>query len=641
MNLLRPLALFALLLFACYASAQPGTYILNGAATQMSCNCYSLTPDVGTQSGSVWNSSKINLNNPFDFWFNVYLGCKDGDGADGIVFILQPISTSVGTTGGGMGFEGLVPSIGIALDTYQNGLYNDPPYDHISIQANGNNQHTNDLAPVQRASSTSDNIEDCNWHTLRISWDPATRRLRTWFDGVPRVEATVDLVSGIFNNDPNVYWGFSGGTGGLSNVQRFCTALNPAFTTNLAAGGACTGEQVSLMDRSESFAPIASYYWDFGDGNSSTQATPPPHSYAVPGLYNIKLAIKALDGCASDTVSQAITIGSPPHAQVAVEDTCFGSAPRMTYDPTKLYGVTYDWKLNGSSFSTEAFPRIGVLSPGSYDVQVQVNSRYNCGPSATASDAFVIKPRPDIDAQVEDGCVGDVLQFSAVPDASLAMSTWNWKFGDGQTSTQANTEHTYNQTGNYNVELWGMGSNGCPSDTVLKTIRVNKAFAFAGRDTLVLPNIQFPLNAGGNGSFLWTPGTGLSSDDISNPIVTPTVDRTYTLTVTTAEGCVATDDIFIELFKGSAVWVPSAFTPNRDGKNDLFIPRYVGIRKLHYFNVYNRWGQQVFSTTDLLRGWNGEVGGKPAPTGTFVWMLKAEDLAGKTYQLKGTTTIIR
>src|SRR5829696_5365370 len=74
-------------------------YILNGAATQNSCNCYTLTPAAFTQSGSVWNSVKINLTNAFDFHFNVYLGCQDANGADGIVFMLQPISTSIGSTG--------------------------------------------------------------------------------------------------------------------------------------------------------------------------------------------------------------------------------------------------------------------------------------------------------------------------------------------------------------------------------------------------------------------------------------------------------------------------------------------------------------------------------------------------------------
>src|SRR4051812_11407832 len=106
-------------------------YILNGSAEQNSCNCYTLTRPIQTQSGSVWNSNKISLTKPFDFWFNVFLGCSE-QGADGIVFILQPVSTSVGSTGEGMGFGGVAPSIGIALDTYYNGNQNDPSYDHIS-----------------------------------------------------------------------------------------------------------------------------------------------------------------------------------------------------------------------------------------------------------------------------------------------------------------------------------------------------------------------------------------------------------------------------------------------------------------------------------------------------------------------------
>ncbi|HET9744264.1 MAG TPA: hypothetical protein VFP97_01045, partial [Chitinophagaceae bacterium] len=82
--------LFAYSLLSCASLFSYSQYILNGSATQNSCNCYTLTPAQFTQAGSVWNSNKINLNNPFDFWFNVYLGCQDVNGADGIVFMLQP-----------------------------------------------------------------------------------------------------------------------------------------------------------------------------------------------------------------------------------------------------------------------------------------------------------------------------------------------------------------------------------------------------------------------------------------------------------------------------------------------------------------------------------------------------------------------
>ncbi|TMI86947.1 MAG: hypothetical protein E6H06_20315, partial [Bacteroidetes bacterium] len=116
---------FFVILFAAVSYHSFSQYILNGSASKNNCNCYTLTTEKITQSGSVWNSNKIDLSNSFDFHFNVYLGCKDLSGADGIVFILQPIilqpiSTSVGTTGEGMGFEGVSPSVGISLDTWQN-----------------------------------------------------------------------------------------------------------------------------------------------------------------------------------------------------------------------------------------------------------------------------------------------------------------------------------------------------------------------------------------------------------------------------------------------------------------------------------------------------------------------------------------
>lgn len=639
MNYLKLIAFILLLLCGRKGVAQ-NNYILNGSAQQISCNCYSLTPETLTQSGSVWNASKISLNNAFDFWFNVYLGCRDGDGADGIVFILQPISTSIGTTGGGMGFEGLRPSIGIALDTYQNGPYNDPAYDHISIQANGNLNHSSDLAGPVQASAANANIEDCNWHTLRISWDPATKWLKTYFDGVLRVETQVDLVTTIFNNDPNVYWGFSGATGGLANLQKFCTALNPGFTTNLPGNGSCPGTPIEFSDRSESFAPLASYYWDFGDGTTSTAAQPPPHVYTQPGIYGVKYSIKALDGCSSDTLRKTITIGSVPEARIEVADTCSGSVPRLN-TTGQLYGVSYQWLLDGSPNSTTSQPGIGVLPAGSHSLSLTVTSDYNCEPPASANAGFVIKPRPDIDAVVEDGCLGNPVQFSARPDPAVPVTQWHWEFGDSRNSSLENPEHTYAQTGSYEVRLWGLAVNGCYSDTASKRVSINQAKAFAGRDTLVLPNMPFRLQAMGNGSFSWSPATGLSDMGIPDPLVTPVADRTYLLTVTTPEGCVGTDEILIELFKGSAIHVPSGFTPNYDGKNDLFRPHYIGIKKLYYLNVYNRWGQQVFSTTDLQKGWTGEIGGKPSATGSFVWMLKAEDLAGKIYQLKGTITLIR
>jgi hypothetical protein len=106
-------------------------FILNGDATIQPGNVFQLTPAIGNQSGSVWNNIQINLNNPFHFNIDLFLGCNNG-GADGIAFVLQPISTSLGSSGGGLGYAGINPSFAVEFDTWQNS--SDPSYDHIAIQ---------------------------------------------------------------------------------------------------------------------------------------------------------------------------------------------------------------------------------------------------------------------------------------------------------------------------------------------------------------------------------------------------------------------------------------------------------------------------------------------------------------------------
>jgi gliding motility-associated-like protein len=198
-----------------------------------------------------------------------------------------------------------------------------------------------------------------------------------------------------------------------------------------------------------------------------------------------------------------------------------------------------------------------------------------------------------------------------------------------------------------NVQLNAIASNGCSSVGVTKNIEVAYIFIQAPNDTTVLPNLPFQVKVAFGGtatgvpSFLWTPSTGLSNPVSWVPTVTISDDITYIVKGTTPQGCVALDTVNIKVFKGSAVYVPTGFTPNDDGRNDLLRGLYIGIKKVYYFKVYNRWGQEIFSTTSLIEGWDGTIRGVKQPTGTYVWMLKAEDLAGKIYEMKGISTLIR
>jgi len=195
--------------------------------------------------------------------------------------------------------------------------------------------------------------------------------------------------------------------------------------------------------------------------------------------------------------------------------------------------------------------------------------------------------------------------------------------------------------------LFAYDTLGCPKpgiDTVI--IYVNpKINADAGRDTIVVVGQPLQLNGSGGSQYFWTPATGLSNPAVFNPVgVYGTANDTvkYKLIVTDDIGCTDSAFVTVSIFKTTPyIFVPTAFTPNNDGLNDLLKPVAAGVQKINYFSVYNRWGQLVYSTSQIGKGWDGRINGQLQQTGVFVWMISAIDFTGNPFFLKGTVTLIR
>lgn len=195
--------------------------------------------------------------------------------------------------------------------------------------------------------------------------------------------------------------------------------------------------------------------------------------------------------------------------------------------------------------------------------------------------------------------------------------------------------------------LSSLDNKGCPKpglDSVVVTV-LPRVRAFAGRDTSVVVDQPLQFHGSGGVGYLWSPGIGLNSTTIADPIgiYTSEIDSViYKLIVSDEAGCEDSASVKVKVFKTNPyVFVPTAFTPNNDGRNDLLRPIAVGIKRINYFSVYNRWGQLVFTTTENGRGWDGMIGGKPQNTDTFVWMVSASDYIDRPFFLKGTATLIR
>lgn len=193
-------------------------FVPNGDAYISGGNCFRLTEAMDWSRGSIWYRDAIDLKSPFVMELNLVLGCKDADGADGMVFIFHPYPTMTGRAGEGMGFGGLRPSLGIELDTWENEHLGDPPQDHIAILQDGSPAHWYNLAGPNKIP----NLEDCRPHRIYVSWKPDYQVLSVAVDGVERIRYKGDIIYEVFDGISEVYWGVSAATGRYNNRQEIC-----------------------------------------------------------------------------------------------------------------------------------------------------------------------------------------------------------------------------------------------------------------------------------------------------------------------------------------------------------------------------------------------------------------------------------
>jgi gliding motility-associated-like protein len=198
--------------------------------------------------------------------------------------------------------------------------------------------------------------------------------------------------------------------------------------------------------------------------------------------------------------------------------------------------------------------------------------------------------------------------------------------------------------------LFAYDNKGCPkpgTDTVFVHVEP-QIVPFAGNDTTVVINQPLQMQASGGSIYQWTPSTGLSDPKIANPLVRFTASPAegyyrYKVVVSNETGCADSAYVQVRVFSsGPEIYVPTAFTPNNDGRNDHFQVVGAGIRSIQAFRIYNRWGQLVYDSPIIHSiGWDGLYGGKPQPPDTYVWFVQATDYLGKSFVKKGTVVLIR
>ena len=372
-----------------------------------------------------------------------------------------------------------------------------------------------------------------------------------------------------------------------------------------------------------------------------------PYTYSLDGINFQPENI--FSGLASGTYTVAVLDGSGKYGyatNVIINSACV-SANTVTTNATcgKKNGsiiasasdgiAPYQFSIDGINFqSSDTFSN---LAPGNYlitardangnlyDINTTINNTAAPEISANSFAATCTTNNGEIIASVQGG-------------------TSPFQYSINNTSFQDSGVFNNLIAGNYIAIV--KDSNGCTASVNVNVPVDNNAKVFAGNDTAVVINHSLQLHAidvnnSGYTKYTWSPSSGLSNANIQNPIANITRDITYIVVAATDAGCQGKDSISIKIFSSSEIFVPSAFTPNTDGHNDLLKAIPVGIKEFKYFAVYNRNGKQIFYTANPSLGWDGKINGIMQGTGTFVWMASGVDFSGNIVLRKGTVTLIR
>ncbi|WP_276501498.1 gliding motility-associated C-terminal domain-containing protein [Terrimonas pollutisoli] len=302
-------------------------------------------------------------------------------------------------------------------------------------------------------------------------------------------------------------------------------------------------------------------------------------------------------------------------------------------------GLSYAWSPAGQLIDPFAKNPFAITTA---TTQYQVTA-FIGGCSATQGILVTSVPYPIANAGKDTViCYATTANLQAITNGN----SWQWLPSSHLSNPSLlNPTTTLIQTTTYIFKAYDSG--GCPKpgiDTVVITV-LPKIIVSAGNDTAIVVGQPLQLNASGADNYFWSPAYNLSSTTIANPVAVysePSGGLRYKVEAFNIAGCVDSAFVMIKIFATKpTVFVPTAFTPNHDGKNDILRPILAGMRQFDYFQVYNRWGQLVFSTSRDGHGWDGTINGQPQANNTYVWMVKATDYTGAPYFKKGTVTLIR
>lgn len=414
----------------------------------------------------------------------------------------------------------------------------------------------------------------------------------------------------------------------------------------------CLGQSIQFSDSSVAAGgPITEWHWNFGDGNTEIRNnnTAFNYTYAAVNTYTVSLVVKGTNGCFSDTFRLTVNVSAKPSAVFTLTGKpCIDSSWQFVSSTAYNNTVPSTWywdfgdgnttNINNSNSATHAY---GAAATG---IVVRHAVVYGGCPSDTTQQVIPhLYSNPVVSFSLDDLsiCKNDAVSFSG--SGSADITNWSWNFGNGTGSSAPPFSRPYTSTGTFDITLAVSNAGGCKANAAASQLTVAPIPNInAGPDIFLRPGESRQMAASISDpsayDFLWSPSVALSSTTILNPVTSATANQLYILTATDKlAGCQASDSVWVKI--ASTIFVPNAFTPNGDGRNDEWripaLEAYPNCRVI----IFNRYSQKIFESVGYSRPWNGTFKGVAQPIGAYVYIIQPGDPAMEP--LKGTVTIIR
>lgn len=403
---------------------------------------------------------------------------------------------------------------------------------------------------------------------------------------------------------------------------------------------------------------IDSVKWNFGDGISTVIADKLVyHQYLQPGTFVPSFELLAGPGGLCKTKFNGPDTLFVDYIKAGFKTTnlneCTVTHTAFT-DTSRAFGgiKSYSWSLGDGSSSIERNPTHDYYASSVRNIREIVYGNSGCTDTANFSIPIRVWNIPQVKTNTDtSACVGQIVNYAASIFSPDAIKSTIWNFSNGSGASTISYPKAYSFPGTYMAIFIATTINDC-SDTARLPINIYATPTVnLGSDRILSTGTLLPLNTivsnGPIATWDWKPTTNLSCNNCATPTANIKNDISYILNATDTHGCNATDTINIKVFcESTQVYIPSVFTPDNDGLNDILMVRGTGIRTIKYFRIFNRWGEVVFERSNFTpneksNGWDGKVKNVPAPPDIYVYTCEVICDNGNSFTYKGNTSIVK